>query len=30
VLLGLGWIGLGTMLATEAEAQVAQPPPASA
>lgn len=30
VLLGLGWMGLGTMLATEAEAQVAQPPPASA
>ena len=29
VLLGLGWIGLGTMLATEAEAQVA-PPEASA
>lgn len=29
-LLGLGWIGLGLMLATEAEAQVAQPPPASA
>jgi hypothetical protein len=30
VLLGLGWIRLGFMLATEAEAQVAQPPPASA
>ncbi len=32
VLLGLGWIGLGTMLATEADAQipVAQPPPDSA
>ena len=30
VLLGLGWIGLGTMLAIEAEAKVAQPPPASA
>ena len=30
VLLGLGWIGLGTMLATEADAKVAQPPPASA
>ena len=30
VLLGIGWMGLGTMLATEAEAQVAQPPPASA
>jgi hypothetical protein len=30
VLLGLGWMGLGTMLATEAEAKVAQPPPASA
>ena len=30
VLLGLGWIGLGITLATEAEAQVAQPPPASA
>jgi len=29
-LLGLGWMGLGTILATEAEAQVAQPPPASA
>jgi hypothetical protein len=29
VLLGLGWIGLGFMLATEAEAQLA-PPPASA
>jgi hypothetical protein len=29
-LLGLGWMVLGTMLATEAEAQVAQPPPASA
>jgi len=30
VLLGLGWMGLGIMLATEANAQVAQPPPASA
>ena len=32
VLLGLGWIGLGTMLATEGDAQipVAQPPPNSA
>ena len=30
VLLGLGWIGLGTMLAIEAEAKIAQPPPASA
>ena len=30
VLLGLGWIALGTMLATEAEATIAQPPPASA
>ena len=30
VLLGLGWIGLGTMLATEAEAKIAQSPPASA
>jgi hypothetical protein len=30
VLLGLGWMRLGFMLATEAEAQVAQPPPASA
>jgi len=30
VLLGLGWMGLGTMLATEAEAQIAQPPSASA
>jgi hypothetical protein len=29
-LLGLGWIGLGIMLATESNAQVAQPPPASA
>lgn len=29
-LLGLGWMGLGITLATEAEAQVAQPPPASA
>jgi hypothetical protein len=30
VLLGLGWIGLGAMLAIEAEAKIAQPPPASA
>jgi hypothetical protein len=30
VLLGLGWMGLGIMLATEAEAQIAPPPPASA
>jgi hypothetical protein len=30
VLLGIGWIGLGLMLATEAEAKIAQPPPASA
>ena len=30
VLLGLGWMGLGTMLATEAEAKVTQSPPASA
>jgi hypothetical protein len=30
VLLGLGWMGLGITLATEAEAKVAQPPPASA
>jgi hypothetical protein len=30
VSLGLGWMGLGTMLATEAESKVAQPPPASA
>ena len=30
VLLGLGWMGLGTMLATEAETKIAQPPPASA
>jgi hypothetical protein len=30
VLLGLGWMGLGAMLAIEAEAKVAQPPPASA
>jgi hypothetical protein len=30
VLLGLGWMGLGIMLAIEADAQVAQPPPASA
>jgi hypothetical protein len=30
LLLGLGWMGLGIMLATEAEAKVAQPPPASA
>jgi hypothetical protein len=30
VLLGLGWIGLGSTLANEAEPQVAQPPPASA
>ena len=30
VLLGLGWMGLGITLSTEAEAQVAQPPPASA
>jgi hypothetical protein len=29
-LLGLGWIGLGITLATEAETKVAQPPPASA
>lgn len=29
-LLGLGWLGLGIMLATEANAQVAEPPPASA
>lgn len=30
VLLGLGWMGLGIMLATEANAQVVPPPPASA
>jgi hypothetical protein len=32
VLLGLGWIGLGTMLATEGNAQIpiAQPPPDAA
>ena len=30
ILMGLGWMVLGTMLATDAEAQVAQPPPASA
>ena len=30
VLLGLGWIGLGITLATEAETKIAQPPPASA
>lgn len=30
VLLGLGWIGLGIMLVTEADDQVAQSPPASA
>ena len=30
VLLGLGWMGLGITLATEADAKVAQPPPASA
>lgn len=30
VLLGLGWMGLGIMLATEAESGIAQPPPASA
>jgi hypothetical protein len=30
VLLGLGWMGLGVMLATEAEVKVAQTPPASA
>ncbi len=30
VLLGLGWMGLGTMLATEAEVKAAQLPPASA
>ena len=30
VLLGLGWIGLGSTLAAEAEAKVTQPPPASA
>ena len=30
VLLGLGWMGLGIMLAIEADARVAQPPPASA
>ena len=30
VLLGLGWMGLGITLATEAEARIAQPPPASA
>jgi hypothetical protein len=30
VLLGLAWMGLGIMLVTEANEQVAQPPPASA
>ena len=30
VILGLGWMGLGITLATEAEARIAQPPPASA
>jgi hypothetical protein len=30
VLMGLGWMGLGITLATEAEAKIAQPPPASA
>src|SRR4030095_5383242 len=30
LLLGGGWIGLGTMLATEADAQISQTPPASA
>ena len=30
VLLGLGWMGLGTMLATEADAKIAPTPPASA
>ena len=30
VLLGFGWMGLGITLATEADAKVAQPPPASA
>ena len=30
VLLGLGWLGLGIMLAREANAQVVPPPPASA
>jgi hypothetical protein len=30
VLLGLGWMGLGITLATEAEAKIVQPPPASA
>jgi hypothetical protein len=30
VLIGLGWMGLGIMLAADANAQVAQPPPASA
>ncbi len=30
VLLGIGWMGLGITLATDADAQVAQPPPASA
>ena len=30
VLLGVGWMGLGILLATEANAQVAQPPEASA
>jgi len=29
LLVGLGWMGLGMMLATEANAKVAQPPPAS-
>ena len=30
VLLGIGWMGLGFMLATEAETKIAQSPPASA
>ena len=30
LLVGLGWMGLGSLLATEANAQVAQPPPAAA
>ena len=30
VLLGLGWMGLGILLAIEADAKVVQPPPASA
>ena len=30
LLLGLGWMGLGAMLAIEGDAKVAQPPPASA